>query len=281
MPLAVVPVDLLTLGVNVRTVTLFPAAAAQSDEAESILERYGAIVSQKTVQLNPRNAVNLIRQMYAGEGWTGDHTDLWSGVQYKAARCFPNDLPTRVYLVAFPDNDRARSCKETIRERCGVDKHAVHIDDTRDASLRTARILLNQNSLHCVNHADYIAYSGYRSFFTMLTRFAEWVSEHGHAIEDFCFGGTSPLSAYGLREDRNLEFLYAGGDIGTGIAGMNCLGAESKLYGHDKDGIIQNPDNHFWFENVKFCSLNVTRTMMVRRNSPEDRLDLVLIDRVL
>ena len=43
--------------------------------------------------------------------------------------------------------------KDKIREVFNVGKHSVHITDTKEEAIRTARVVFNDNSIHFLNYA--------------------------------------------------------------------------------------------------------------------------------
>ena len=61
----------------------------------------------------------------------------------------------------------------------------------------------------------------------------------------------------------------------------NIYNKEMKYYQHDKNAIIFNPKNHFYYKGIKVASLNVIRSMKENRNEEKDVVDNVLINEIL
>ena len=89
------------------------------------------------------------------------------------------------------------------------------------------------------------------------------------------------LSVYGLRECRDLDFLYRGENIETNVLDVNCHNFDAHDYIIGKDEIIFNPENHFYYEGIKFATLETIRDMKINRNEEKDRRDVALINSCL
>ena len=83
------------------------------------------------------------------------------------------------------------------------------------------------------------------------------------------------LSAYGLRDCRDLDFLHLRDINNLGLM-IECHNAESHHYRVPKNEIIYNPQNHFYFHGVKFASLSVVDDMKEYRGEEKDKRDRLL-----
>jgi hypothetical protein len=86
---------------------------------------------------------------------------------------------------------------------------------------------------------------------------------------------------YGLRECNDLDYLHFGDKVSTNnnlISSHNEYGI-GRYHTH-KDNIIFDPRNHFWYDGIKFASLDVVRKLKSKRNEPKDVVDVKLIESI-
>ena len=259
-------------------VSLFPSAT-HSRNIDDILLKYGNIAYKKDVALNSNGAFNYTLQLYKGEEWAGSWYNNFAGYRDKARLCFTNtNHPLSIYLVEFDDLTQARSAKEEIRAIYNIGNHSVHINDTHEETLRLARCILNDNSIHFLNNS-YI--KQYNNFLNQLEYYEDYIIKHNLDNEDFCITASSVLSLYGLREGNDLDYLHADNII----LGHNDIHSHNE-YSHGRysetiSEILYNPDNHFYFGNLKVAKLNIIKDLKEKRQEPKDKIDIELINTVL
>ena len=262
---------------NLFVVSLFPSAVGHDESVENILNTNGKIAYKKIVDLNPNGAFNLMRQMYYGEEWAGGWHNNFGGFRDKASLCFTNPGPVRVYLVEFDNVDLAQNIKLQIRDIYKISNHSIHINDTHEETMRLARVLFNDNSIHFMNNSKLIYY---KNFQEQLNHFKKWISDNNLNIEDYCVTASSILSMYGLREGDDLDYLHNGDKI----VGHDMVHSHNEYshgrYHTNKDDIIYNPSNHFYYDDIKFASLDVVKQLKEKRGEPKDYVDLELIESV-
>ena len=276
--------ELCRMNRNLFIVSLFPSSkwsqTGQDSRVEEILNKSGTIAYSKDVSLNSNGAFNLMRQMYYGEEWAGGRHNNWAGFRDKAGLCFNNsDLnPMRVYVVEFSNVDITQKIKLQIRDLFGIENHSLHINDTYDETIRLARVLFNKNSIHFLNNSS-LAY--YENFESQIDYFKRYIQGNGLDIEDYCITASSILSAYGLREGSDLDYLHRGQEI-QGHPDVHSHNEYGKnRYWRPIDDIIYNPENHFYFNDVKFASLDVVKQLKTKRGEVKDDRDLVLMASVI
>jgi glycosyltransferase involved in cell wall biosynthesis len=270
--------QLCRMNKNLFVVTLFPSAVGHDDEVETVLSKNGTIAYKKNVNLNANGAFNLMRQMYYGEQWAGGWDNNFAGFRDKAGLCFTDEGPVRVYLVEFDNVVLAQSVKIQIRDIYNISNHSVHINDTYEETMRLARVLLNDNSIHFMNNSNLVLY---KNFQEQLNYFKHWIRANNLDIEDYCVTASSILSMYGLREGNDLDYLHNSLEI----QGHDMIHSHNE-YGIDryhthKDDIIYNPINHFYYSDIKFASLNVVKQLKQKRGESKDTRDLALMDRII
>ena len=195
-----------------RIVTLYPSATrfGRIDEVLAILKKHCQIVYEKSVKLNQLGAVNLMRELYYKEPWAEQKGG--AGCAHKAGLCFQvkglfkRIAPMRVFLVEFEDLNASVRAKEEIRTLYNIEKHSVHINDTYEETLRLVKCLFNKNSIHFLNH-----FNGHFCplFEELLQELTEWINSHGLDSDDYCVSAGSVLTAYGLKECKDIDYLHS------------------------------------------------------------------------
>ncbi len=265
---------------NTFIVFIFPSANGKIDEVINILNKNGKIVYSKNVPLNENGSFNLIKELYLNESWGGTFDTNFSGFRHKQHLCYPTYQPTSVFLLEFDNLETSVKVKEIIRSFFNIGKHSVHINDTHEETIRLAKTIFNKNSIHHLNNTKTV---NYQVFDKCLVEFKKEINRLGLDIDDYCIGGSSPISAYGLRECNDLDYLHFNP---TEIKDSNNLIHSHNVYGIgrytlNRDEIIYNPDNHFYHRGVKFASLDVIKQLKLKRGEPKDIIDVELVNQII
>lgn len=265
---------------NTHIIAMFPSVRWCQKEVEEIILRYAKIVHKKKILLTPDGGVNLVLTMYDRELWMGNIENNYSGARYKAQCCFPDhkeEQPVYAYLVESQNLDSIKACKAEIRSLFNHFQHCAHATDTHSEAIVLARALFNRNSVHCLNHR--------KDFF--FPRFADFLNEYQAGLSKyendwFCVDGGAVLSAYGLRECNDFDVLHFQPDL-PAFDSVFVESHNSYLPFHalPLDDILFDPDHHFFYRGVKFCSLQVLKQMKMRRNEAKDLHDISLINQVM
>tara|TARA_R110000796_G_scaffold72282_1_gene163563 strand:+ start:2073 stop:4094 length:2022 start_codon:yes stop_codon:yes gene_type:complete len=262
---------------NLLMVSLFPSAN-HSRDIDHILNKYGNIAYRKDVHLNNIGAFNYTLQLYKGEAWAGDWHNNFAGFRDKARLCFTNENPMTVYLVEFDDLTQARSAKEDIRAIYNIGNHSVHINDTHEETLRLSRCVLNKNSISFLNHCNI---KPYQKFLQQVSYYENYIIENGLDFEDYCISASSVLSLYGLREGNDLDYLHTDSKQIQGhpdIHSHNEYGIDR--YTKKTKEIVHDPNNHFYYGNLKVASLDIIKALKTLRGELKDIKDLELINSI-
>jgi len=264
---------------NTYVVTLFPAATVKENinEVRRILMENGDVIHEKGAILTGQGPLNLMRQMYDGENWGGDFSNEFHGFNLKAHFCYssaPNS-PTYAFLAEFDCVDTVQEVKQKIRDLYNIDNHSVHINDTHEETLRLSRIFFNNNSLSYLNGA---VIQDYKRYNHLIKGLKEWTKENKYNSDDICVTASSVMSAYGMREGQDLDYLYGGNVVPMqGNHLINEHNKEIHNYTVRKDDILYNDFNHFYFDDVKFASIGVIHDLKNKISEPKDVKDIELM----
>jgi len=260
-------------------VTIFPSAPGSTEVARRLLSSCCDIIYEKRFELDNNGPFNFIRTLYDGEWWIGTRQNMYQGVYPKMDLCYDGGSggETIAFLVECSDSRILPEIKEKIRTVYGIGKHSVHINDTREETLRISRAIFNDNSIHFMNNSKKNFYDNFERCFEKYTK---WVKDKGVNADDLCVDSSAVLSAYGIRDCRDLDFLYAGKHIDTGMLDVSCHNEEMKHYTHTKDDIIYNPSRHFYYRGMKFSSIQTVQEMKQNRGEQKDFADCELIKEI-
>ena len=264
---------------NTFVITLFPSAQGGIDEARALIARSTDIVYEKSFNLNAQGAFNFIKTLYAGEAWLGNFSTGFQGVKAKRDACYTEQGATVAFLVETNDPQFVLGpLKKEIRELFKIGNHSTHINDTHEETISIAQSIFNDNSIHFMNSARI---SNFPFFSELLAIFKNTLIAHHLNFDNFCITASSVLSAYGLREGKDLDYLHAHPTHKfEGHSAISSHNTELGMYQHNKDDILYNPANYFYVEGLKFASLGVVRALKEKRNEEKDRRDCELITEI-
>jgi len=265
------------LNKNAKIVNIFPISKLKDEQIESILLKYGNIYYKKKFFLTEKAQDYIIKEMYLTEHWIGNEKNNFEGAVNRARIGFAGKNYLTVYVyVPFNEKDTIKA-KTEIRERVNKGNFPIHINDTHKETIQLAQIYFNENSLHFINNRKT---HNYERFKQQFLKYKKWLENNKLHKEDFCIDASSILSVYGLREGRDLDFLYQKGEIFTNIELIDCHNEHAHYYQIPIDDIIYNPTNHFYFEGYKFISISLLKKMKKNRNEEKDKVDVLLIDSI-
>ena len=254
---------------NVHIAFLWPIKKDNNINIETIIPK---IVYKKKIQLNPNGAHNLLSQIYYGEEWLGSVEDDFSGSKGKLIECFKTFDSFEVIAFQADSLDEVLKIKDKIREVFNVGKHSIHITDTKEEAIRTARVVFNDNSLHFLNYAKP---NRYVSTHRKIDTFKEFIKKNNIDFNDVALDSGIILSAYGLRECSDIDYFT--------VDNSKLEYNDEELEYHDEEKIemILNPKYHFYFNDIKFISFNQLYKMKINRGEEKDINDCKMMEALI
>lgn len=265
---------------NVYIITIYPSAFGKEDQVMNIVRKHGNVVYDKFVNLNKSGGRNLVRQLYLSEAWLGERKDKFGGGKQKSDPCFCNDHPTRFILVQSNSINNMISCKQDLRNIFRIGKHSVHINDTYEEAMRIANIAFNDNSIFHLNHMSDKCLS-YDIFHSQLNKLNKLIKDSGTDKEDVCIDSSSVMSVYGIKEGKDIDYLHHGYVSLKQITNVTSHNDWAHHYTKSISDIVYNPENFFFYNDLKFANLTVVRDMKIKRNEEKDKEHVKLINSFL
>ena len=261
---------------STRLITLHPARDPKKEsKLSNFIYSKVPVVYDSTIPLTRKGFTQYVSQMYFGEPWVSTPQDPIAGARQKADLCWGSS-PVRVLLIDEDDSELLNSVKEQIRKFYDIDKSSVHINDTHDETLRLARVIFNHNSISFLN-AGVPEFSSKLN--SKLQKYREVIEKNGLNSELFCVTGSAVMTLFGLRECSDLDYLHFNpGHVMKGDSYLNSHETELSKYPLHKDDILFNPNNHFYWNNMKFASLDIVKRLKAYRGEEKDLVDVKLIE---
>lgn len=254
---------------DTKVITMFPKADTNKDsDVDALLNQNGTIIYKTTVQLNENGRVKYVEELYLGEQWVGY-------TRADKSRDTFGPFPVRVYFFTPNNKVDIITLKHQLRDIYGS-RDTVHINDTQEEAIRYASAILH--GVHYLNYGKDLSSANQK----MFDEYKEIIKNK--RSEFLCIDSSFVLALYGLRDARDLDFIHHSAyDLSDFPPSEFVHDHNSEAQYHNKtiDDLIFNPENHFYVNGCKVVSLDVVKSMKERRGEEKDKLDIVLINRLL
>lgn len=230
----------------------------------SIINYFDKIIYAKEIDLNRNGAFNLIMQIYFGESWLGSIADNFIGCYDKLNRCFVGDGKLKIIFFQSENLTSVRYLKDEIRKLCKLGKDSIHITDNNIETIRTARLILNKNSLHYLNNGAPYKFNNAQR---MVAKFKKMIKDEKIKNEDIIIDGGIILSLYGVRDTADLDYLHIGELNSNKINEFDDHNSEIKYHGVSKQDLIYDENYYYWYDDLKFVSID--QLLEFKRNRME------------
>lgn len=261
---------------NIYLAFIWPVAKGQNEKIEKIIPN---IVYKKKINLTYNGAHNLISQIYYNEDWIGNHENNYKGSNSKVIKCFDNFDNLRIIAFQADSLDKVFLIKEKIRKVYNLGKHSIHITDTKIETEKLARTVFNENSIHFLNFAKP---NEFRSTHFQIQKFNKYIKKNLIDKKDVVLDSSIILSVYGLREAKDIDFFsFKNNNLLKKIDAINIHDEALKFHKEDKNELIYNPKNYFYFNELKFISFNQIYKMKKNRGEKKDLEDCKMMKNLI
>ena len=261
---------------NIHIAFLWPIKKNDYKSIENIIPN---IVYKKEIKLNYNGAHNLLSQIYYGEEWLGTVEDNFRGTQGKLVECFKHFRPFKIIAFQAESIKKVKIIKDTIRRIYNVGKHSIHITDSKKEAERAAKVVFNDNSIHFLNFGKP---NKYKSIHNKIDEFKNFAHKNNLSTDDLLIDSSCVLSCYGLREAGDIDYFCSDNSkINEKFENINIHDEELKYYGEEKNELIYNPKNYFYFNDIKFISFENLYKMKQNRNEQKDINDCNIMEALI
>ena len=244
---------------NTHVICLFPIAHSRFDEVINIIKKHSNIFYQSSEVINGTGQLGLIKEIYLSDGWASE-----KGIMKKCKQCFRGNNNVTFLLIDAQNLETVKEMKKEIRALFKVGNHSVHINDYHEDTIRIAKTVFNDNSLHFLNNRKNVLFPNYKKLMANIK-----------PNDNEIITGSTVLSLYGLRDCKDIDKIY-----------YNNPPADSHnqyvgtLYKLTLDDIFNNPMYHLYYNGFKYVTLNVIKNMKKIRNEPKDIIDVKLAEQI-
>lgn len=262
---------------NTYIAFLWPSIAGYEKEVEKFIPR---IVYKKELKLNINGAHNLLTQIYRGEDWIGNFENGYAGINGKMNECF--GLNKTLTVIAFQANslEDVVNIKSKVRSKFKLGKHSIHITDNFEESIDISRLVFNDNSIHFLNYAKPYKFFDNKEILKFIRR---KIYDSSTPRESVVIDGGAVLSLYGIRKSSDIDYISTSrinehySDLFSFESHLNQLTYHQTA----AENLIWDPHFYFWFEGLKFISLNQIYEMKKKRDELKDRVDCSAISALI
>lgn len=236
-------------------IILFPNQKALS---RNILDKLNIIYEHEIINYNENFKKNFIELLYFNENWC-----ITGGAIHKSQPCFKDNGKLKILFIEKQELDKLKILKEEIRNFYN-NRHSIHIPDTQEENNNLLQ-LLNVNTIDYYNKIPtlYIKYINFNKYLKALIQFCK---DKNIDSDYICVEGSSVLSTYGIRDCGDMDILIDKkyidifkNSIFDNHNKYTIKGEENYFCPKHFDDIIHNPDNHYFYQNIKFCKLSIIK----------------------
>ena len=100
--------------------------------------------------------------------------------------------------------------------------------------------------------------------------------------DEYCLTSSIILELYGLRQAKDIDYLQVNDSNMFKNQLISChKNIWLEYYHTNKETIIFDPENYFYFNGYKVATLNVLKEMKQKRNEQKDIIDISLINKII
>ena len=236
------------------TIILFPNKINLSSELQTKIKNdliYEISISSENLSNNFKN--NFIQMLYYNESWCKG-----GGYKKKADMCFDEEGYLKIIFIKKKNINDLNELKANIRKYYNKGKNSIHTPDKQEECDYLLQ-LLNENTITymCKTPSLYVKFN---NFNRLLIKLKEFCKSNDIDKKKICITSSSVLSIYGLRDCRDMDLFidrkYIDIFKNSCFDNHNIYSIKNHYSNHFED-IIYNPENHFYYENFKFCELSI------------------------
>ena len=139
-------------------------------------------------------------------------------------------------------------------------------------------MILNHNTINFLNNSKPYKY---KKTIKEIEDIKKVLTNKKVSYDDVVLDGSVVLALYGLRENRDIDFIVKETEVNKVKKELDIHNNELDMYDKTVDDIIYNPDNYFYFSGLKYESIELLKLKKEKRGEKKDKRDIELINTVL
>jgi hypothetical protein len=254
---------------NLYLAIIYPVNQIDNRKLTDIFNRHSSIIYYKQFNLNKTGLKYLNKQTYTNEKWIGNYLNDFEPLKRRANRQHVENGIVRCFLLQSNSLNNVKQAKKEIRNICGVGNHSCHITDTPVECWNIANACLNDTSLNFLNMTN--GFSKFKQFTSLFEQYKKLNHD-----ENTCIDSSAVLSVYGIRDCRDIDFISMNATV-KGTKSITLHNNNFEYYDINMFELMYNIGTHFYYDGVKFCSLDLVKKMKRNRGEKKDLQDIKLI----
>lgn len=270
-------INYVKLKKNIVVALVFPSVK-NKNKAKDYIKSKAKVVCEKDIFLTKNAAGVLLRQVYLGHSWIEFNKNS-NSLQSKIDACFPADGKLTAIVIEGLEPENIRITKNNIREMYNNGNNSIHFTDGYDEALRLTKILFNKNSLEILDNIKLDKVP--KDFHNKIFKFRDYIESNGLDEYDFCIDSSAILTLLGIRNCRDIDFLYSGNinQLPPRPNKVECHNEMTEFYTRKHEDIIYDPRLHFYYMGLKFCHPKLVYLMKLNRSESKDKVDTIYMDK--
>lgn len=272
------------LKTNAHVTIIWPKATKHIGYITNIINKYGAAIYTRQVMLKG-NALRYLLQTIPEKAKA---VDVYLNYYFDNK---PSGNLT-IILCTFPNVETSKICKKEIRNHLKLIPpiSALHICDNQSQSIDVAQIFFNENTIKYINSG--LSATKFGKFNFLLQKYRNLLNNFNFDNDYCCVDGSSILAMHGIR-DINIDFdflcyfqnlklpeiRWQFNDIQIGP--MDLHNNAWIRAGVNPIETIFNPNHYFYYQGIKFTTLERIRLFKFHQNRELDQKDIQKIDPIL
>ena len=249
---------------NVFTLCLWPRAKDYEKRrvAEKLISDSAAIVYKKELRLNYNGLFHLMIHAYGNgreeDKWAGSVENGFLGLHEKVKCCYEKNQLTTVYVLSNTSLEKIVEIKDEIRKLYEIQKHSVHVTDTKNEAIAISQVVLNNNSIDLLNYGEPFKF---HEFANTIESFRISRLNSALPLENFEFDYNSVLALYGLKDTDNITSIFFKDGFYYSLDSHNRI-----ITLQNMDDVFFDPANYLFFRGLKYVSIHGAKSINKKKN---------------
>ena len=213
---------------NTRIIVIFPGVINNSAYFKRIIRTYGNSAYHKVCFFTDNGLYNLSNEITI------------------------NSTQNKAHIFLFEPHEilSTQDLKQQLQQE-SRNNYTFYVSGDHNDSLRLARIFFVQNSINFLNKKQQILCS---SLYNALKIFKQWLAEHNLDSADFCIDSNGTRALLAHQEITSLHILHYAQKIPL-CANNMFIFLPNTFEKKEVGDTIFNPNNHFYYNNIKFATI--------------------------
>lgn len=253
---------------NLFVLFLWPKSFLQESnliKAKELIYDKTDVIYDKSTRMTYQAIRNLMIQIYGHMDWVGNIDNDFSSTYKKADEVWSPEGLCEFFLVKAPSTQYVLDLKSQVRDIFQIGLSSIHSTDNQRETNIAVNALFNSNSFHFINTAKP---TRFKSSYKLLQQYKKRIQERGLSENNFIVDSSMVLAIAGAREANDLDYYTLLSESASLFEGIRNIeehdNTQKQYYNCPVDDLILNPNNYFWYDEIKFVAFE--QLMIFKQN---------------